>query len=92
MLAAATYNGVLQPRMEAFLHDLKAMNLQNRTVAILENGTWAPVSGRHMKAILEGMKNMTVLDASVALKSTLAAGQLDTLAAMADESAAQLAE
>ena len=92
VLAAPTYNGGLQPRMEAFLHDLKALNLQNRTVAILENGTWAPVSGRHMKAILEGMKNMTVLDASVALKSTLAEGQLDTLAAMADEIAAQLAE
>lgn len=92
VLAAPTYNGGLQPRMEAFLHDLKALNLQNRTVAILENGTWAPVSGRHMKAILEGMKNMTVLDQSVALKSSLAEGQLGTLAAMADEIAAQLAE
>ena len=92
VLAAPTYNGGLQPRMEAFLNDLKALNLQNRTVALIENGTWAPVSGRHMKAILEGMKNMTVLNGTVALKSTLAEGQLGALAALADEIAAQLAE
>lgn len=92
VLAAPTYNGGLQPRMEAFLHDLKALNLQNRTVAILENGTWAPASGRHMKAILEGMKNMTVLENSVALKSSLAENQLDALQALADEIAAQIVD
>ena len=90
VLAAPTYNGGLQPRMEAFLHDLKALNLQNRTVAILENGTWAPASGRHMKAILEGMKNMTVLENTVALKSSLAENQLDALQALADEIASQI--
>lgn len=92
VLAAPTYNGGLQPRMESFLLDLKALNLQNRTVALIENGTWAPVSGRHMKAILEGMKNMTVLDNTVALKSSLAEGQLGSLAALADAIVAQLAE
>lgn len=92
VLAAPTYNGGLQPRMEAFLHDLKALNLQKRTVAILENGTWAPASGRHMKAILEGMKNMTVLENSVALKSSLAENQLDALQALADEIAAQIVD
>lgn len=92
VLAAPTYNGGLQPRMEAFLHDLKALNLQNRTVAILENGTWAPASGRHMKAILEGMKNMTVLENTVALKSSLAENQLDALQALADEIAAQIVD
>lgn len=92
VLAAPTYNGGLQPRMEAFLHDLKALNLQNRTVALLENGTWAPVSGRHMKAILEGMKNMTVLENTVALKSTLAGNQMDALEALASELAAQIVE
>lgn len=90
VLAAPTYNGGLQPRMEAFLHDLKALNLQNRTVALLENGTWAPVSGRHMKAILEGMKNMTVLENTVALKSSLAEDQSAALEALADELAAQI--
>ena len=78
--------------MEAFLHDLKALNLQKRTVAILENGTWAPASGRHMKAILEGMKNMTVLENTVALKSSLAENQLDALQALADEIAAQIVD
>ena len=92
VLAAPTYNGGLQPRMEAFLHDIKALNLQNRTVALLENGTWAPVSGRHMKAILEGMKNMTVLENTVALKSTLAGNQMDALEALANELAAQIVE
>lgn len=92
VLAAPTYNGGLQPRMEAFLHDLKALNLQNRTVALLENGTWAPVSGRHMKAILEGMKNMTVLENTVALKSALVESQSDALEALADEIAAQIVE
>ena len=90
VLAAPTYNGGLQPRMEAFLHDLKARNLQNRTVALLENGTWAPVSGRHMKAILEGMKNMTVLENTIALKSTLADSQYGALEELADTLAAQI--
>lgn len=90
VLAAPTYNGGLQPRMEAFLHDLKALNLQNRTVALLENGTWAPVSGRHMKAILEGMKNMTVLENTIALKSTLADSQYGALEELADTLAAQI--
>lgn len=92
VLAAPTYNGGLQPRMEAFLHDLKALNLQNRTVALVENGTWAPVSGRHMKAILEGMKNMTVLENTVALKSALAENQSDALEALADTLASQIVE
>ena len=92
VLAAPTYNGGLQPRMEAFLHDLKALNLQNRTVALVENGTWAPVSGRHMKAILEGMKNMTVLENTVALKSTLAENQIGALEALADTLASQIVE
>lgn len=92
VLAAPTYNGGLQPRMEAFLHDLKALNLQNRTVALVENGTWAPVSGRHMKAILEGMKNMTVLENTVALKSALAENQSDALEALADTLSSQIVE
>ena len=92
VLAAPTYNGGLQPRMEAFLHDLKALNLQNRTVALVENGTRAPVSGRHMKAILEGMKNMTVLENTVALKSTLAENQIGALEALADTLASQIVE
>ena len=90
VLAAPTYNGGLYPRMEAYLADLKALNLQNRTVALLENGTWAPVSAKHMRTTLESMKNMTVLEGAVALKSALAEGQLAALEALAEEIAAQI--
>ena len=90
VLAAPTYNGGLYPRMEAYLADLKALNLQNRTVALLENGTWAPVSAKHMRTVLESMKNMTVLEGAVALKSALAEGQLAALEALAEEIAAQI--
>ena len=76
--------------MEAYLADLKALNLQNRTVALLENGTWAPVSAKHMRTVLESMKNMTVLEGAVALKSALAEGQLAALEALAEEIAAQI--
>ena len=76
--------------MEAYLADLKALNLQNRTVALLENGTWAPVSAKHMRTTLESMKNMTVLEGAVALKSALAEGQLAALEALAEEIAAQI--
>ena len=71
VLAAPTYNGGLYPRMESFLADVKALSLQKRTVALLENGTWAPVAAKHMRAVLEGMKEMTVLEGSVAIKSAL---------------------
>ncbi|MDO5141487.1 MAG: FprA family A-type flavoprotein [Eubacteriales bacterium] len=90
VLAAPTYNGGLHPRMDAFLADLKALGLQKRTVALIENGTWAPVSARHMRALLEGMKNMTVLENAVTVKSAPAAGQRATLEALADEIAAQI--
>ena len=90
VLASPTYNGGLYPRMESFLADIKALNLQKRTVALLENGTWAPVAAKHMRAMLEGMKEMTVLEGSVAIKSALADSQIASLEALADEIAAQI--
>ena len=92
VLASPTYNGGLYPRMESFLADIKALNLQKRTAALLENGTWAPASARHMRAMLESMKEMTVLEGSVAVKSALADGQLAALEALADAIAAQVRE
>ena len=62
VLASPTYNGGLYPKMEALLNDMKALNVQGRTVGLIENGTWAPASGKLMRAALEGMKNMTVLE------------------------------
>lgn len=90
VLAAPTYNGGLHPRMESYLADIKALNLQKRTVALLENGTWAPASARHMRTMIESMKEMTVLENTVAVKSALADGQRAALEALADEIAAQV--
>ena len=92
VLAAPTYNGGLYPRMESFLADVKALSLQKRTVALLENGTWAPVAAKHMRTVLEGMKDMTVLDGAIAIKSAPADNQLAAFEALADETAAQVNE
>ncbi|MEG1426682.1 MAG: FprA family A-type flavoprotein [Oscillospiraceae bacterium] len=59
ILACPTYNGGIFPAMEALLLDMKALNLQNRTVNLIENGSWAPTAGRKMQEILSTMKNIT---------------------------------
>ena len=90
VLAAPTYNSGIQPKMEAYLSDIKALNLQNRTVAVIDNGTWAATAGKHMIGMLEGMKNMTILENTVSIKSALAENQLGALEALADELAKQV--
>ena len=71
VLAAPTYNGGIYPVMENLLTDMKALGVSKRTVAFVENGTWAPMAARQMQARIEEMKNMTVLDATVTIKSAL---------------------
>lgn len=81
---AATYDGGLFPPMQDFLHHLTAKAYQNRKVAFVENGTWAPQAAKCMKAILEPMKNLEFVDPVVTIKSTLNASSesaLDTLVA-----------
>lgn len=90
VLAAPTYNSGIQPKMEAYLSDIKALNLQNRTVAIIDNGTWAATAGKQMIGTLEGMKNMTILENTISIKSALAENQLGALEALADELAKQV--
>ncbi|MDY5958785.1 MAG: FprA family A-type flavoprotein [Agathobaculum butyriciproducens] len=90
VLAAPTYNSGIQPKMEAYLSDIKALNLQNRTVAVIDNGTWAATAGKQMIGTLEGMKNMTILENTISIKSALAENQLGALEALADELAKQL--
>ena len=90
VLAAPTYNSRIQPKMEAYLSDIKALNLQNRTVAVIDNGTWAATAGKQMIGILEGMKNMTILENPISIKSALAENQLGALEALADELAKQV--
>lgn len=84
VVCACTYDGGLFPAAEAFLSRLKSKNYQNRTVGLVENGTWAPMAAKCMKAVLEGMKNITILEPVVSIKSRLKADseqQLDLLAA-----------
>ena len=71
VFAATTYNAGIFVNMENLLHDIAAHNLQNRTVAFVENGSWAPTSGKLMRQILSPLKNMTMLDQSVTIRSSL---------------------
>lgn len=84
VFASATYNGGIFVTMDELLRDIAAHNLQKRTVAFMENGTWAPVSARQMAAIFAPLKNMTVLEQSVAIRSSLTEGQLAEIEALAD--------
>lgn len=90
VLAAPTYNSGIQPKMEAYLSDIKALNLQKRTVAVIDNGTWAATAGKQMIGTLESMKNMTILENTISIKSALAENQLGALEALADELAKQV--
>ena len=91
VLASVTFNGGLFPNMEKLLLELRSHGLKNRTVALMENGTWAPVSGRKMQEILSGMA-VTVLDQKITLSSTLKQGQLAELRALAKTIAQQILE
>lgn len=71
VLAASSYDAEVFPPMAEFLHHLKAKNYQKRTVAIMENGSWAPTAARVMKAELEGMKNIEIVEPVITIKSTL---------------------
>lgn len=90
VFASSTYNMGIFGTMETALLDLKAHNLQNRTVAILENGSWAPAAGKLMREIIAGMKNITLLDETLSIRSTLKAAQLPALDALAEALAASL--
>jgi len=90
VLASSTYNAGIFTPMETLLLDLKAHSLQNRTVALIENGTWAPQSGRLMFEILGCMKNITVLDDTVSLKSSVKECQREALIDLADTLAADI--
>lgn len=84
VFASTTYNAGIFCNMETALLDIAAHNLQNRTVALIENGSWAATSGKLMREILAKLKNITVLENTVSLKSSLKEGQLPALDALAD--------
>lgn len=90
VFASPSYNGGIFTKMETVLLELKAHSLQNRTVAIMENGTWAPVAGKQMKEIFAGMKNMTLLEEGVTIRSAVKEAQQESLDALAQKIAASL--
>lgn len=71
VLASPTYNAGIFPRMETLLNDMKALSIQNRTVGIIDNGTWAITAGKLMRSKIEEMKNITLLEENITIKSTL---------------------
>ena len=90
VLASATYNNGLFTPMENLLLDLKAHNFQNRTVALMENGSWAPQAGKLMREAVDGMKNMRILEPSITIKSASGEDQRPALEALADAIIADL--
>ena len=84
VLAAASYDAGVFPPMAHFLHHLKDKNFQNRRVAIIENGTWAPTAAKVMKGLLEPMKNMTIIDPVVTIRSRYKPTDAEALNKLAD--------
>lgn len=90
VLASVTYNLGIFPPMHNFLMDMKALNLQNRTCAIVENGSWAPRSGALMRECLEGLKHMELLGDGMTVSSALQEQNLSEMDALADSLAASV--
>ena len=84
VFAAPTYNGGIYPVMENLLADMKARAVQNKTVALMENGTWAPTTAKQMREKLAELKNVTILDTQITIKSAMAPEQEGQLEALAD--------
>lgn len=84
VLASVTYNLNIFPPMHDYLVDMKALNLQKRTVALLENGSWAPQSGKLMRELLGQMKDMNILDPEISINSSMKEDDGDSLAGLAD--------
>ena len=85
VVCAASYDADVFPPMHDFLHHLKLKNYQNRKVAIVENGSWAPTAGRVMRAMLEGMKNIAITDTMVTIRSRMKEGDLPAMELLATE-------
>lgn len=85
VLASATYDGGLFPCMEDFLAHLKSKNFQKRTVALMENGTWAPMAAKKMREYLEGMKEITICEPVVTIKSAMKEDTLNVMEELAEK-------
>lgn len=85
IVAAATYDGGMFPCMEDFIHHLKHKNFQNRKVGIIENSSWAPAAGKCMKSLFEEMKNISICENLVSIKSVAKADDIESMRRLADE-------
>ena len=85
VVASSTYDGGLFPCMEDFLLHLKAKNFQKRTVALMENGSWAPMAAKKMREVLEGMKEITICEPVVTIKSSMKEDTLKVMEELAEK-------
>lgn len=85
VLAASSYNARVFPPMEHFLTKLRDRNYQNRTMAIIENGSWAPSAGKCMKAILSEMKNIELIEPTITIKSAMKEENIEELEKLAEK-------
>lgn len=91
VFASVTYNNGIFPKMETLLHEFVAHNLQNRTIALIQNGTWAPTAAKQMMEILSGLKKNTMMEQQVTLKSAMKAEQHEEIQNLAKAIAQSLA-
>lgn len=84
VLAAASYDAGVFPIMQDFLHHLQSKAYQNRTIGLIENGSWAPTAAKTMRGILDTMKNITIVEPVVTIKSALKENDIPTLEELAD--------
>jgi len=84
VLATTTYNADIFPFMKEFIQSLTERNYQNRVIGLIENGSWAPMAVKGMKALLEGGKNLTFLEPAVKITSALDDTSRAQIAALAD--------
>ncbi len=85
VLASITYDAGIFPVMESFIAHLKHKNYQNRKVGFIENGSWAPIAAKKMRAELEGLKNLTFMNNTVSIKSAMKEADIAQIEALADE-------
>ena len=84
MLATTTYTNDVFPHMKEFINHLTERNYQNRTVALIENGSWAPTAAKTMRAMLEGARSITFIEPTVRILSGVTEANIAELEQMAD--------
>ena len=89
-IASPTYNGNIHPVIETLLTDMNHLAVQNKTAVVMENGTWALASGKKIKAALEEMKNITVMEPTLSIKSVMKEDQLEAMDELVKATAASL--